>query len=44
MNVTKRYLPTGFLATAILLPAASGSAQPQQVTYPEVKVIVDNPL
>jgi hypothetical protein len=43
MNVTTRYLPIGLLAAAILLQAAPGSAQPHQIAYPEVKVVLDNP-
>jgi hypothetical protein len=42
MNVTTRYLLGGFLAPAILLPAAPGGAQPHQVAYPEVKVVLEN--
>ena len=43
MNVTRHSLPSSLLAAAILLPAASGSAQPQQVAYPEVNVVLENP-
>jgi hypothetical protein len=43
MNVTKRCLPGGILAAAILFLAAPGSAQPRQVAYPEVKVVLENP-
>jgi hypothetical protein len=43
MNVITRY-PLGIvLAAAILLAPAPGSAQPQQVAYPEVKVVLENP-
>jgi hypothetical protein len=42
MNVTTCYLPVGLLAAAILLQAAPGSAQPHQIAYPEVKVVLDN--
>ena len=42
MNVTRHSLPSSLLAAAILLPAASGSAQPQQVAYPEVNVVLEN--
>jgi hypothetical protein len=40
---TKRYLPGGLIAVAILLSAAPVSAQPRQVAYPEVKVVLENP-
>jgi hypothetical protein len=43
MNVTTRYLLGGLLAPAILFPAAPGGAQPHQVAYPEVKVVLENP-
>ena len=43
MNLTRRYLPGGLLAAAMLLPAALGSAQPKQVAYPEVNVALENP-
>jgi hypothetical protein len=43
MNVTTSYLLGSLLAPAILLPAAPGIAQLQQVAYPEVKVVLENP-
>jgi hypothetical protein len=43
MNLTTRYLVGGLLAAAIPLLAAPGSAEPQQVAYPEVKVVLENP-
>jgi hypothetical protein len=43
MNVTTRYLLGIVLAPAILLAPAPGSAQPHQVAYPEVKVVLENP-
>ena len=43
MNLTTRYLLGGLLAAAIPLLAAPGSAEPQQVAYPEVKVVLENP-
>jgi hypothetical protein len=42
MNVITRYLLGIVLAPAILLAPAPGSAQPQQVAYPEVKVVLEN--
>jgi hypothetical protein len=33
----------GLLAAAIPLLAAPGNAEPQQVAYPEVKVVLENP-
>jgi hypothetical protein len=43
MNVTTRYLLGIVLAPAILLAPAPGSAEPQQVAYPEVKVVLEKP-
>ena len=43
MNVITRYLLGIVLAPAILLAPAPGSAQPQRVAYPEVKVVLENP-
>jgi hypothetical protein len=43
MNLTTRYQLGGLVAAAILLPAAPGSAEPHQVAYPEVKVVLENP-
>jgi hypothetical protein len=43
MNVTTRYLLGGLLAPAFLLPAAPVGAQPRQVAYSEVKVVLENP-
>ena len=43
MNVTTRPLPGVLLAAAILLQGMPGGAQPQQVAYPEVKVVLNSP-
>jgi hypothetical protein len=43
MKVTKCYFLGGLLVAPILLAGAPSSAQPQQVAYPEVKVVLDNP-
>jgi hypothetical protein len=43
MNVTTRYLLGIVLVPAILLAPAPGGAQPHQVAYPEVKVVLENP-
>jgi hypothetical protein len=43
MFMTTQYLSGGLLGAAILLQAAPGCAQLQQVAYPEVKVVLDRP-
>jgi hypothetical protein len=43
MGVTTSNVLGGLLAGAILLYMAPSSAQPQQVAYPEVKVVLENP-
>jgi hypothetical protein len=43
MNVTTRNVLGGLLAAAILVPPTPGSAQPRQVAYPEVKVVLEHP-
>jgi hypothetical protein len=43
MNVATRNVLGGLLAAATLFVPTAGSAQPRQVSYPEVKVVFENP-
>src|ERR1700733_2911610 len=42
MNVTARNVLGGLLTAATLVLPTLGSAQPRQVAYPEVKVVLEN--